>query len=398
MNWTGSPLGAAVTLDDLAPDPYPAYARLRAAEPISWVPALGGWVVTRRDLAEEVLLDWQHFASATGGNTMSTVQRTFGTQMLSVDGDEHHRHRAPFNPPFRFRAVHDSIAATVEHEVHQLIDGFVDLGATELSAEFATRVAVAVIGAVLGVPDADRNRLRGWYDAFAASLANVADDREVHERGLRTVGEFRHYALSEIARLRVEPDDSLIAAVATDDGCRLDDAEIAANLLLVLFGGIETTESSILNTTWALLSHPDALSTVRTDPSLLEAAVEESLRWEAPVQLIERFATTDLTFAGCPIKAGEPVSVAVGAANRDPDHSPDPDRFDPARANARDHLSFARGPHLCLGLHLARLETITAVGALLARLGGLHLDTRRPSAPRGTMFRRPPHLHVLWKP
>jgi cytochrome P450 len=164
----------------------------------------------------------------------------------------------------------------------------------------------------------------------------------------------------------------------------------------MLFGGIETTEGMIANAIVHLLSNPDELALVTVDPGLLANAIEESLRLEPAAAMVDRYATADVELGGAAIARGDLVRVSVAAANRDPGAFADPDRFDARRENARQHLAFARGPHVCIGMHLARLEAHTAVGRVLERLPGLRLDPARPSRPAGLVFRKPPELHVLW--
>ena len=171
-----------------------------------------------------------------------------------------------------------------------------------------------------------------------------------------------------------------------------------SNAAVLLFGGIETTEGMITNAVLHLLSHPDQLSLVRGDPGLVPGAVEESLRLEPAAAVVDRYATCDIQIGGAAIRRGDLVTVSLAGAGRDPAVFPDPDRFDVRRGNARLHLAFARGPHFCLGAHLASLEAQAAVRALLRSLPGLRLDPERPSAPRGLVFRKPPSLHVLWDP
>jgi cytochrome P450 len=155
----------------------------------------------------------------------------------------------------------------------------------------------------------------------------------------------------------------------------------------MLFGGIETTEGMIANAVLHLLEHGRAP---------LEALVEESLRLEPAAAAIDRYATADIELGGARIAAGDLVRISITAANRDPATFPEPDRFDPGRANARRHLAFAGGPHVCVGMHLARLEAHTALELLLERLPRLRLDPARPAEVRGLVFRKPPELRVLW--
>jgi cytochrome P450 len=165
-----------------------------------------------------------------------------------------------------------------------------------------------------------------------------------------------------------------------------------------MFGGIETTEGMIANAAWHLLGHRDQLDLVRADPGLLPQAIEESLRLEPAAAVVDRYATRDVTLGGADVSRGDLVSVSVAGAGRDPAAFTDPDRFQVRRGNTGQNLAFARGPHFCLGVHLARLEARTALDAALRLLPGLRLDPAQPAAPRGLVFRKPPSLPVRWDP
>ena len=182
-------------------------------------------------------------------------------------------------------------------------------------------------------------------------------------------------------------------AHATD---RLTDEEIVANALIIMFGAIETTEAQLCNTVWSLLQHPEQLAEVRADRGLLDAAIEESLRWQPSVQSCTRHLTRDVRLRGVEIAAGEVVQCMLGAANRDPARFDEPDRFDIHRRNTRDHLAFGSGRHFCLGAPLARCEISAAVGALLDRLPDLELDEHRPAVFAGYEFRKPRELWLTW--
>jgi cytochrome P450 len=163
-----------------------------------------------------------------------------------------------------------------------------------------------------------------------------------------------------------------------------------------MFGGIETTEGMIANTILHLLAHPEQRVLVERDRELLPNAVEESMRLEPAAASIDRYATRDVRLGEASIRKGDLVTVSLAGANRDPDLFPDPDRFDVRRENARHQLAFARGPHVCIGMHLARLEAQIAIDRLLDRLPGLRLDRAHPAAPRGLVFRKPPSLYAVW--
>jgi cytochrome P450 len=192
-----------------------------------------------------------------------------------------------------------------------------------------------------------------------------------------------------------DPSSSLVAAAASE-ATGLTRDEVVSNVAVLMFGGIETTEGMIANAILHLLSHPEQRALVEDDRALLANAIEESLRLEPAAAVIDRYATRDVTLGGTSIRRGELVTLSIAGANRDPKVFPQPDRFDARRDNARLQIAFAHGPHVCIGMHLARLEAHTAVGLLLDRLPALRLDRARPSAPRGLVFRKPPALHVAW--
>ena len=191
------------------------------------------------------------------------------------------------------------------------------------------------------------------------------------------------------------PSSSLLAAAAGDAGGLSADA-VMSNAAVMLFGGIETTEGMIANAIAHLLLHPEALAAVRAEPDLLANAIEESLRLEPAAAVIDRYSTRATSLGGAEIGARELVVVSIAGANRDPAVFPDPDRFDVRRPNAKLHAAFAGGPHVCIGMHLARLEAQAAVAGALDRLPGLELDGD-PSA-RGLVFRKPEALRVRWTP
>jgi cytochrome P450 len=165
-----------------------------------------------------------------------------------------------------------------------------------------------------------------------------------------------------------------------------------------MFGGIETTEGMICNAVLHLLGDPAQLREVIADERLAANAVEESLRLEPAAAVVDRYATADIPLGPAAIRRGDLVTVSLAGACRDPAFFPDPDRFDVRRANARQNLAFAHGPHFCLGAHLARAEARAAILALLRALPGLRLDRAHPAAPRGVVFRKPPALRVRWDP
>jgi cytochrome P450 len=383
------PIGAAVTLTQLETDPHPVLARLREHEPVSWLPALDGWLVTRRDLAMQVMRDPDTF---TVDDPRFSTGQVVGPSMLTLDGDPHKRHRAPFAGPFRLDAVRERFTAPVEEETDRLIDAIAPAGAAELRRELAGPLAAVIVAHALGLQEAGATEVLGWYDAIVASVTEITAGNGPTEAGRRGFEALR--AAMEPA-LDAAPETSLVAAAASDAG-GLGRGEVVSNAAVLLFGGIETTEGMIANAIAHLLEHPDQLAAVRAEPALLANAIEESLRLEPAAAVVDRYATRDVELAAAPIHERELVVVSIAGANRDPAVFPDPDRFDVRRPNAKLHAAFAHGPHVCIGMHLARLEAHTAVARVLERLPGLHLDADHAPAARGLVFRKPDALRVRW--
>jgi cytochrome P450 len=396
------PLGAGVTLRDLDGDPHPLLRRLRAREPVSWLPALGGWLVTSRAEALRVLRDSQTF---TVDDPRFSTARVIGPSMLSLDGTEHKRHRDPFAEAFRRAEVQGRLERSVEAEAERLVSGFAAAGHAELRRSLAGPLAVSAVAEVLGLGQTDPQTVLAWYDEIVGAVTALAGQSGAPEDpsadnhgsagagspGARAFGMLSDRLHEVIAR---GPGGSLLADAAGTG--RLRGSEVVSNAAVLMFGGIETTEGMICNAVWHLLGQPGPLREVTADPGLAANAVEESLRLEPAAAVVDRYATANVSLAGAAIQRGDLVTVSLAGAARDPAFFTEPDRFDVHRDNARHSLAFAHGPHFCIGAHLARLEARAALLALLRRLPGLRLDPARPSAPRGVVFRKPPTLHVLW--
>jgi cytochrome P450 len=379
------PIGATTTAGELSGDPHAVLARMRATEPVSWVGALEGWLVTGHDLALGVMRDAETF---TVDDPRFSTAQVIGVSMLSLDGAVHARHREPFARPFRPAQTRARFTAFVEAEVDRLITAMRPAGAAELRGDFAGPLAVAVVAEALGLPDADARTIRSWYDAFVAAISDIT----AGGRGEAGAAHGRLRAAVESAIAAGQDSSLLVTAAGQEEG--LTTAEVVANAAVLMFGGIDTTEGMIVNAVLHLLSHPGELALVRADPVLLDAAIEESLRLEPSAAVVDRYATRDVGLGTATIRKGDLVRVSITGANRDPAVFPDPDRFDVRRPNTSRHLAFAHGPHFCFGAHLARLETRTALRGLLDRLPGLRLEGL--AEPLGLVFRKPAELQVRW--
>ena len=369
------PAGAAVTLDDLEQAGREhVLDDLREREPVTWLPALGGWLITAREPARALLLPR---SGATVEAEQNMVRASLGRMMLTVDGDEHERYRQPFEVPFRARESERLFGASIRSYARELI-GRID-GETELTEAFAAPFAVGVAAQVIGLPLDDVRRIDGFYSAFASAMEYTGDPEPLARADA---------ARTELTALLIEGLSRSKVVEASD----LTPEEVAAQLRVVMFGAIETIQASVLTTLMLLLQNPDSMAEVRADPRLLSGAVDEAIRWMPPVAFMERWTREPVTLAGVEIGEREFVGVSVIAANRDPTVFADPLRYDIHRPNSRHGLSFSSGEHHCLGVHLARMQTVTALEEMLDAWPRVELVSVTP--PSGFAFRRPSDMVV----
>jgi len=372
-----------VTLEQLEGDPYAMLATLREREPVSWVPVLDGWLVTRRDLCIAVMRD---AATFTVDDPRFSTGQVVGPSMLSLDGDTHRRHRDPFARAFLGPDARARFTERVDAEARRLVASLTPLGTAEIRHDLAGPLAVAVVADALELVDAEPRDVLGWYAEIVAAVDRVSVGGEIGPAAREAVE-----VLGDRVQRTVDGGQGVLASATAT----LSPREIASNAAVMLFGGIETSEGMTTTLFWHLLSSAAQLEAVRADRTLIANAVEESLRLEPAASRVDRYATADVDLAGGRIRRGDLVVVSLTAANRDPAAFPDPDTFDVTRANARSHLTFAQGPHACVGVHLARLEAGSALGAALAAWPDLRMA---PGAtpPAGLIFRKPRSLPVRW--
>ena len=372
------PIGAAATLEELDRDPHPLHARLRAAEPVSWLPALDGWLVTSRELALQAMRDAETF---TVDDERFSTGQVVGPSMLTLDGAEHARHRGPFARPFRLDAVRERFTDAVRDETERLIEGLEPAGRAELRRGLAGPLAARIVTVALGLPDEDTGAVLGWYDRIVAAVTEVTEGKPVPASGARGVRRTARERGARVPGRRRRPDPRRGRLESRGPDVRRDRDDRGHDR--------ERPHASP--------PEPGRAAAVEDDRSLLPNAIEESLRLEPAAAVIDRYATRDAELGGASIARGDLVRLSIAGANRDPAVFPDPDHFDVGRENARLQIAFAHGPHVCLGMHLARLEAHTAVGLVLERLPGLRLDPEEPPpAARGLVFRKPPALNVVW--
>ena len=368
---------------ELRADPYPLFRRLREEEPVHWSERLEAWVLTRYDHVRAALNDPRlsadritPFVDHMKGNTQSPIgefARALGLWAVFRDPPDHTRLRAVMN-----RAFVAGTIARLGPAIERLVDGLIARvaadGEMEVIGDLAGPLPISVIGTLMGVPSEDFARLKAWSDELATVVGTALDMPDKHERAAKSWRTMRGYFAALIEARRSQPPRDALGDMirAREREESLDDAELVANAVLLLFAGHETTTNLIANAVLALLRDAAALGRLRAEPALIERAVEEFLRYDGPVQAVTRIAREGLEFGGRRIRAGERLVLLLNAANRDPAQFPLPERLELAREPNR-HLAFGYGIHFCLGAPLARLEARIALSRLVARLPELAL-------------------------
>jgi pimeloyl-[acyl-carrier protein] synthase len=396
-------------------DPYPAYRALLAFDSPHWSDARGAWLISRHDQVVGALRDWQHFSSAGRVGTLldhfsaaewdelEGLRRWTALRgIIHADPPEHTRFRGLFVRAFTTRAV-ERLAPRVQSLVDELLAPALERGELDVVADLALPLPAAVISHVLGVPDADRHRFVAWSDAALGIQGRARPTLEVARRASEAYAALMDYFAALVDDRRRHPpggnnEEDFVTGLlrATDDDPEMAEADVIQSCITLLMGGYETTTSLISNTVALLLERPDLLAAVRADPALLVPTVEESLRYECPIQTITRRIANDVRLGDATLRAGDLAILMMGAANRDPRRFEAPDRFDIERTDR--HIAFGYGIHLCVGASLARLEAPIAVGALLERLPGLALATGQVAWNEGKPVTRcPSTLPVVFR-
>jgi cytochrome P450 len=373
------------TVEQLSGDSPPHLARLRAESPVAWVPELGAWLVTGRDAAVEVMRDERRF---TVDDPRFSTARVVGPSMLSLDGADHTRHRSAFGAAFRPALTRERMTEKVSAIATRLVASMVDAGPLDLRTALAAPLAAESAIHVLGLAETTPADVLGWYTSIVAevSAVTVNPDRTADDSlmdGVRaSVARSVAVAGAPLALIREDAD--------------LTDAEFASNVAIVLFGALETSEAMITNLLWWVIGDSELLGHLRATPERRGRAVDESLRLEPGAALVDRFAVASTEIAGVAVDAGDPVTVSLTAANRDPCAYRDPDRFSLGRDGEPPHLAFATGPHVCLGANLARMEARAALDAVC---GGIESIPGADGfdAPTGLVFRKPARLMVEFR-
>jgi cytochrome P450 len=392
MSQPSPPLEAG-EFDD--PYPYLAAARGSGAVTTAWpLPLTDGaphgvgpiYSVLTYDESVRVLRDHETYSSRALSEVMGPL---FAGAIIAMDEPEHRLHRALVAPAFRPKVLEQWQTTVIYPAIDEIIDSLLDHDGVDLVEHLTFAFPVRVIARILGLPQSDVTEFQCW----SLDLINMFEDPE---NGVRALEEFRSYFMAFISERRLAPRDDLVSDLIRSevDGYRLDDDAIFASIKMLLPAGVETTYRSLGNLLVGLLTHRDQFEALTHDRRLIGPAIEEGLRWQTPFLMVARQTTRDTDLAGVHIPGDQPVFIFVASANHDERRYSDPETFDISRA-APPHIAFGSGPHICLGMHLTRVESQAALERILDRVPNIHLDHDQPVPRiRGTVLRSPDAVNV----
>lgn len=387
-------------------NPYPLYQQLREADPVYWDERANSWVLTGYADVMAALRDPRYTVMGFMSDTswipadmrpkLEPPLRAVSRQMLFQDPPDHTRLRGLVAKAFTPRMI-ESLRPLIQRVTDELLDQAESKGHMEVIGDFAFPLPAIIIATMLGVPPEDREQFNRWSSYFGSLLDGGDFSLESVLEAVSEVSDFLDYFRAIIHARRSAPKDDLMQAMidAEEQGDALSEEELLGNCILLLAAGHGTTTHLIGNGTLALLRHPDQAQLLQEQPSLIQSAVVELLRYDSPVQMTSRRAKEALQIAGKQVSAGQEVVMLLGAANHDPEQFADPDWLLLARPENR-HLSFGLGVHFCLGAPLARVEGEIAFSTLFKRFPDLHLETEEVEWQPSMVFRGLKRLPVCF--
>lgn len=397
------PLGA-----DYLSDPYRPLESLRAESPVHYVPSLGYWLVTRYADIAGVFADRETFSERIAQEPLAPLSEearqilTEGVRntpvLTNFGAPGHTRVRLRLARPFLPRRV-EQLRPLIEQRAEELIDKFASNGSADLVEALTFPLPALTVFGLIGFPAEDADQLKSWCDN-KLEVNWGRPSPEYQQRAATNMSLFWDYCERFVVTRLSDPADDLTSELIrqreTDEDA-LDDREITSVIFALSFAGHETTTNLIGNTLRQLLSRPELLLAIQADPSVIDRAVEETLRFDSSVVAWRRITTKPTTIGGVEVPEGAKLMLSLASANRDPEQFTDPETFDIGRKNSRTHLSFGKGAHFCMGQHLARVEARVVIEMLVSRLPGLRLsDEQQWSFPPNISFRGPKKLQVEW--
>jgi cytochrome P450 len=380
-------------LPEYVRDPHPFLHRLRAHDPIHRSPVLGVWVLTRYADVHAALRDerfsassrhWRNherffFRQSLGGQSL--LAEAYGKWMLQLDPPDHTRLRALVNKAFTPRVV-ESLSGRIQQAVDRLLEPVIESANMDLVSDLAYPLPIIIIAELLGVPPEDHEKIKTWSRGLLPSFTPAMSAARAREAS-DTIAAFNDYFRHLAKQRRSQPRDDLLSALlaAREREDRLSEDELLATCILLAFAGHASTVQLIAGAALALIENPAQLQHLRDEAGMITPAIEESLRFVSPLQLVYRTTRDQVIIKDVTIPPGEMVFLSLSGANRDPAQFADPDRFDIRRSENR-HVAFGYGIHYCAGAPLARLEARIAISTLLRRMCCIELagePTREPS-------------------
>jgi pimeloyl-[acyl-carrier protein] synthase len=372
-------------------DPYPLLRQLREEQPVYWSESIGGWILTRYDDIIATFRDVDHYGNEgrlakavdylppdtrAKFKTFEDHYRTKG--LLFSDPPDHTRLRTLITKALTPRVV-ESMRPRIQAIADELLDAVQPAGQMDVMRDFAVPLPATVLAEIYGAPVSDRLRLRHWAEALLAFQGVNKPGVETLERTQTALVEIRAYLAALINERRRQPREDLLSQLvaAESEGERLTEAELISTSVTLLVAGHETTTSLIGSSIYTLLHNPEQWRLVHEDPARLRPAIEEVLRYESPVSRQPRVVRADTELGGKTLRKGQTAFQMLNAANRDPAHFADPDRFDLQRQDNR-HIGFGFGIHFCVGALLARTESHIALSTVMKRMPAIHLAKDMP--------------------
>jgi cytochrome P450 len=392
----GTPLTALdqnLVSDEFLDDPYPLLRQLRREEPVYWSESIGGWILTRYDDIVPTFRDVAHFTNygrfakaveylpSDAREKLAPFENHYRQKnLLQSDPPDHTRLRALIVKVFNANSI-EAMRPMIGKVVNEVVDSVEPRRQMDVIRDLAFPLPFSILGSIIGVPNTDQDRVKFWSDELLLFQGVNRPPEAILLRSQAALLAMRSYLTDLVNEKRRNPGDDLISQlVAVEaEGTRLAEQELVSTCVQMLGAGHETTTSLIGNGLYLLLSHPHLWKkqNLRQNPSLLNSAIEEILRYESPVARQPRLIKGDVELGGKTLLDGQVAFQMLNAANRDPDYFPDPDRFDIERQNNK-HVAFGMGIHFCVGAGLARTEAQEVFKAIMERLPDIRLASDKP--------------------
>jgi cytochrome P450 len=354
-------------------NPWPLYRELRGMGPVVWLEKYAMFAVTRYDAVMKALRDWQAFPSSFGVMMNDDMNKLLRGNTLCSDGDAHNRLRRVVIRPVTPVALR-SLQEEVEREAEAIVDRLYAKRRFCATAELATHLPVTIVSSAIGLPQEGRERMMEWsigmFNCFGPMNARARNAMPV-------LSEMMQYARSHAVPGRLKPGSWAEAIHHAAAAGEVPSEAVPVMMIDYMGPSLDTTIFGIASGVWLFANYPDQWDLLRADPSLIPSAINEILRMEAPVQGFSRYVARDYDLDSVALQQGSRAIMFYGAANRDPRQFSDPDRFDIRRDNAGRHLAFGTGPHMCLGMNLARLDMRALFRALARKVKRFHIEAEQ---------------------